>query len=238
MCSPAAAIGGGQAAMGLLGNYLQFQAQKQQIAEANRLKKERDGRLVDKLRWDYGQASQRIADIDKQKQQVDDMEQEALMQTELDAIRAEGKLAVAGLAEGQSTELVKGQAIADSLRAKDVIKDNAGVDKLNLNYAKRDVKTGIDIARFNTVEAINSTQYQSEPNQALAILGGLTTVAGGFESYYSMPASSREKFSWLNSSPSKSSSNLPGGYKNTGYKKKNRGSGFGSNTYYKPSGAS
>jgi len=203
MCSAAGAVAGGQAAMGLLGSYLAYQQQKQAVEEANRQKDIRDGFLREKLLFEYGMGAQRVADIKKQMQQVDDMEQQGLVQAELDAIRAEGKVAVAELAEGQSTELFKGQMVRESLNTQDVIKQNAGVDKLNLNYAKRDVKTGLDLSRMDTINAINSNSYQSSPNQALYMLQGLTGIANSAQTYYSMPESSRKSwFSDSSSSPS------------------------------------
>ena len=204
MCNPAAAVAGGQMAVGLLGTYLAYQQQKQATEEANRQKDIRDGFLKEKLLFEYGMGAQNVADINKQMQQVEDMEQQGLVQAELDAVRAEGKVAVAELAEGQSTELFKGQMVRESLNTKDVIKQNAGVDKLNLNYAKRDVKTGLDLSRLDTINAINSTSYQSSPNQALAMLSGLTGIANSAQTYYSMPESSRKSwFSDSSSSPSK-----------------------------------
>tara|TARA_S200002703_G_scaffold73454_1_gene63413 strand:- start:8439 stop:9131 length:693 start_codon:yes stop_codon:yes gene_type:complete len=212
MCSAAGAVAGGQAALGLLGSYLAYQQQKQAAEEANRQKDIRDGFLKEKLLFEYGMGAQRVADINKQMQQVEDMEQQGLVQAELDAIRAEGKVAVAELAEGQSTELFKGQMVRESLNTQDVIKQNAGVDKLNLNYAKRDVKTGLDLSRMDTINAINSTSYQSSPNQALAMLSGLTGIANSAQTYYSMPESSRKTwdFSWNSNSSSKSTKKTKG----------------------------
>ena len=211
MCSPAAAVGGGQAALGLLGTYLAYQQQKQAAEEANRQKDIRDGFLKEKLLFEYGMGAQRVADINKQMQQVEDMEQQGLVQAELDALRAEGSMEVAELAQGQSTELVKGQMVRESLNTKDVIKENAGVDKLNLNYQLRDVGTGLDLARMDTINAINSTTYQSQPNQALAMISGLGVGLQSAQPYYSMPESSRQSWSWGGSkSTSKGSPNLSG----------------------------
>ena len=203
MCSAAGAVAGGQAAMGLLGTYLSYQQQKQAAEEANRQKDIRDGFLKEKLLFEYGMGAQRVADIEKQRQQVQDIEQQSLMSAELDALRAEGSMEVAELVEGQSTELVKGQMVRESLNTKDVIKENAGVDKLNLNYQLRDVGTGLDISRMDTINAINSTTYQSQPNQALAMISGLGVGLNSVQTYYSMPESSRQ--SWFsNDTPSKS----------------------------------
>lgn len=195
MCSAAGAVAGGQAAVGLLGTYLAYQQQKQAVAEANRQKDIRDGFLKEKLLFEYGMGAQRVADIEKQRQQVQDIEQQSLMSAELDALRAEGKMNVAGLAEGQSTELLKGQMVRESLNAKDSIKENSGVDQLNLNYQLRDVETGLDLARMDTINAINSTTYQSQPNQALAMISGLGVGFQSAQTYYSMPESSRK--SWF-----------------------------------------
>ncbi len=195
MCSPAAAVGGGQMAIGLLGSYMAYKAAEEQAEEANQKKDERDARLKDKLVTEYGMGSQRIADLDKQKQQIEDIEQQDLMNEKLNIIRAEGRMEVAELAGGQSTELVKGQVVRESLMVEDQIKNNAGVEDLNISYQKRDVKTGLDIARFNTLDAIASTSYQSAPMKEMYMLQGLGSVASGASTYYSMPEPSRQ--SWF-----------------------------------------
>jgi hypothetical protein len=209
MCSAAGAVAGGQAALGLLGTYLAYQQQKQATEEANRQKDIRDGFLREKLLFEYGMGAQRVADIKKQMQQVEDIESQSSQQAELDAIRAEGKMNVAELAEGQSTELLKGQMVRESLNVQDTIKENAGIDKLNLNYQLRDVGTGLNLRRMETINAINSTSYQSAPNQALFMLQGLTGVANSAQTYYSMPDSAKERWEWTkwnSSSSSKSTS--------------------------------
>ncbi len=207
MCSPAAGIAGGQMALGLLGTYLAYQQQKQATEEANRQKDIRDGFLREKLLFEYGMGAQRVADINKQMQQVEDIESQSSQQAELDAIRAEGKMNVAELAEGQSTELLKGQMVRESLNVQDTIKENAGIDKLNLNYQLRDVGTGLNLRRMETINAINSTSYQSAPNQALFMLQGLTGVANSAQTYYSMPDSAKERWEWTKwNSGSKSTS--------------------------------
>ena len=132
MCSAAGAVAGGQAALGLLGTYLAYQQQKQAVEEANRQKDIRDGFLKEKLLFEYGMGAQRVADIEKQRQQVQDIEQQSLMSAELDALRAEGSMEVAELAEGQSTELVKGQMVRESLNTKDVIKEKTKPKKKDL----------------------------------------------------------------------------------------------------------
>tara|TARA_R100001594_G_scaffold50431_1_gene83602 strand:+ start:326 stop:1027 length:702 start_codon:yes stop_codon:yes gene_type:complete len=205
MCNPAAAVAGGQMAVGLLGTYLAYQQQKQATEEANRQKDIRDGFLKEKLLFEYGMGAQNVADINKQMQQVEDIESQSSQQAELDAIRAEGKMNVAELAEGQSTELLKGQMVRESLNVQDTIKENAGIDKVNLNYQLRDVATGLNLRRMDTINAINSTSYQSAPNQALFMLQGLGSVASSAQTYYSMPDSSKQSwFSNNNTTPSKS----------------------------------
>lgn len=209
MCSAAGAVAGGQAALGLLGTYLAYQQQKQAVEEANRQKDIRDGFLREKLLFEYGMGAQRVADIKKQMQQVEDIESQSSQQAELDALRAEGKMNVAELAEGQSTELLKGQMVRESLNVQDTIKENAGIDKLNLNYQLRDVATGLNLRRMDTINAINSTSYQSAPNQALFMLQGLTGIANSAQTYYSMPDSAKERWEWTkwnSSSSSKSTS--------------------------------
>ena len=196
MCSPAAGIAGGQMALGLLGSYLAYQQQKQAAEEANRQKDIRDGFLKEKLLFEYGMGAQNVADINKQMQQVEDIESQSLQQAELDAIRAEGKMNVAELAEGQSTELLKGQMARESLNVQDTIKENAGIDKLNLNYQLRDVDTGLNLRRMDTINAINSTSYQSSPNQALFMLQGATAGLNSVQTYYQMPESSKKRWEW------------------------------------------
>ena len=196
MCSGAGAVAGGQAVMGLLGTYLSYQQQKQAVEEANRQKDIRDNFLKEKLLFEYGMGAQRVADINKQMQQVDDIEAQSAQQAELDAIRAEGKMNVAELAEGQSTELLKGQMARESLNVQDTIKENAGIDKLNLNYQLRDVDTGLNLRRMDTINAINSTSYQSSPNQALFMLQGATASLNSVQTYYSMPESSKKRWEW------------------------------------------
>jgi len=196
MCSAAGAVAGGQMALGLLGSYMAYQSAQEQAEEANRLKDERDARLKNKLIFDMGQGAQKVADLHKQEQQVEDIEEQSKMQAQLDFIRAEGKLNVAELQEGQSTELVKGQMEREALQTQDVIKENAGIDKLNIAYQHRNVATSLDIRTMDTIDAIASTQYTRDPQKEMFILQGLTGVAGGFQTYYSMHESSRERWEW------------------------------------------
>ncbi len=207
MCSPAAAVGGGQMAIGLLGSYMAYKAAEEQAEENNRLKDESDARLKDKLVFNMGQASQKVADLDKQKQQVEDIEQNSLMQTELDYLRAQGQMNVAELQEGQSTDLVEGQMVRESLNVKDTIKDNAGIDKLNINYQHRDVGTSVSVMKMDTINAIASTQYQSPPMKEMFMLQGLTSVANSAQTYYSMPDTAKQNwdFSWDSKNKGKTS---------------------------------
>ena len=140
---------------------------------------------------------------------------------------------VAELAEGQSTELAKGQVVRESLMAEEQIKTNAGVDKLNLRYRLRDIDTGLDLARLDTINAINSTTYQSDPNQALFMLQGLGSVASSAQTYYSMPESSRQSWFGQGGGGGGSGSNLPNSYTNKGYRKRRRSSGMEGSSYYK-----
>jgi len=192
MCSAAGAVAGGEMALGLFGSYMTYLSAQEDAEKANRLKDERDARLKNKLIFDYGQGAQRVADLDKQKQQIENIEQQDLMNEHLNLIRAEGRMEAAELAEGQSTKLLKGQVLRESLNVRDQIKTNAGVDDLNISYQKRDVATSLDIARFNTIEAIASTQYQSAPMKEMFVLQGLTGIANSAQTYYSMPESSRQ----------------------------------------------
>jgi len=196
MCSAAGAVAGGQMALGLLGSYMAYQSAQEQAEEANRLKEERDARLKNKLIFDMGQASQRVADLDKQKQQVEDIEQNSLMEAELDYIRAQGQMNVAELQEGQSTDLIEGQVVRESLNVRDTIKDNAGIDKLNINYQHRDVGTAVNVMKMDTINAIASTQYQSPPMKEMFMLQGLGSGFSATQTYYSMPDSAKQNFEW------------------------------------------
>jgi hypothetical protein len=221
MCSPAAAVGGGQMAIGLLGSYMAYQNARKQADDANKLKDENDARLKNKLVVDMGQGAQQVADLNKQEQQVGDIEEQSKIQAQLDFIRAEGKLNVAELQEGQSTELVKGQMEREALQTQDVIKDNAGIDKLNIAYQHRNVATALDMKKLSTIDAIASTNYTPPPMKEMYALQGLTGVASGFQTYYSMPESSREDFNWDFSFASKDkpkkSTNKPTSYYNPNY---------------------
>tara|TARA_S200002703_G_scaffold158536_1_gene169168 strand:+ start:275 stop:994 length:720 start_codon:yes stop_codon:yes gene_type:complete len=210
MCNPAAAVAGGQMAVGLVGSYMAYKAAEKQAEENNRLKDESDARLKDKLVFNMGQASQKVADLDKQEQQVEDIEQNSLMQAELDYIRAQGQMNVAELQEGQSTDLVEGQMVRESLNVKDTIKDNAGIDKLNINYQHRDVGTSVSVMKMDTINAIASTQYQSPPMKEMFMLQGLTSVANSAQTYYSMPDSAKKNwdFSWDSSNKSTKKSSV------------------------------
>lgn len=224
MCSAAAAVAGGQGAMGMLGAYLQYQQAKQATEEANRQKDIRDAAIRDKLIFDYGQGAQRVADLNKQSQQLDDIEAQNLLQEEIAMIQADARLQVSELQEGQSTELVKNDIVRSSLNAQDAIKANTDIDQANIAYAKRDVDTGLDLARFEAVNAINSTTYQQAPNQMLYLLQGVGSGLNAVSTYYSMPESSRQSWFSSSKSPSKSSgvsSTLKNEYYNYGKGKYN-----------------
>ena len=196
MCSAAGAVAGGEMALGLFGSYMTYLSAQEDAEKANRLKDERDARLKNKLIFDYGQGAQKVADLHKQEQQVEDIEEQSKMQAQLDFIRAEGKLNVAELQEGQSTDLIEGQVVRESLNVRDTIKDNAGIDKLNINYQHRDVGTAVNVMKMDTINAIASTQYQSPPMKEMFMLQGLGSGFSAAQTYYSMPESSRKRWEW------------------------------------------
>ena len=203
MCDPASAMAGTSMGLGLLGSYLSYQNAKQETEKYNDWKDKNDARVMDKLIFDYGQGAQRIADLDKQETQLKDIETTNLIEADLAAIRAEGELEAGEIQRGQSSEVLKTRLVADSLRSKDAIKENAEVNKINIDYQKRDEGTGLDLARFDAVAQINSSMYKSDPNAMTYMLGGAQSVAGGFQTYYSMPESTRT-WDWGNMERKKS----------------------------------
>lgn len=191
MCDPASAMAGTSMGLGLLGQYLSYQNAKQETEKFNDWKDKNDARVMDKLIFDYGQGAQRIADLDKQETQLKDIETANLIEADLAAIRAEGEVEAGEIQRGQSSEVFKTRLVADSLRSKDAIKENAKVNKINIDYQRRDVSTGLELARFDAVAQINSSMYKSDPNAMTYMLGGAQSIAGGFQTYYSMPESTR-----------------------------------------------